>query len=121
MFPGVLTFRVDRVRSLRRTGDVFDRDAYPSVDPALRLGPDLPMVTLRLPPSARWVVETYPTESVTPADDDSGALVVRLGVTGLPWLERLLLRVGPEGRVEEPEEWRSVGRDVAARLLARYS
>lgn len=117
---GVLTFRVDRVRSLRPTGETFDRAAYPPADPTMRLGPDLRPVTLRLPPSARWVVETYPTESVEPAGDGSGFLRVRLGVTGLPWLERLLLRVGPEGTVEEPEEWRQVGPDVARRLLARY-
>lgn len=116
---GVLTFRVDRVRSLRRTGETFERSAYPDVDPALRLGPDLRMVTLVLPASARWVVETYPTESVEAGED--GSLRVTLPVTGLPWLERLLLRVGPEGRVEAPEEWRGVGRDVAARLLARYA
>jgi len=117
---GVLTFRVDRVRSLRPTGTTFDRAGYPAVDAGLRLGPDLPMVTLRLPASARWVVETYPTESVEPLDDGSGGVRVTLGVTGVPWLERLLLRVGPEGRVEAPEEWRTVGADVAARLLARY-
>jgi proteasome accessory factor C len=120
----VLTFRVDRVRSLRRTGETFDRDAVSHEVPPVgegfhfRFGPDNQEVTLRLPASARWVVETYPTNEVRTEDD--GTLVVRLAVTGRPWLERLLLRVGPEGRVEAPAELAGAGADVAHRLLARY-
>jgi predicted DNA-binding transcriptional regulator YafY len=45
---------------------------------------------------------------------------VRLPVTGRRWLERLLLRLGGDGEVVEPVEWRDVGREAAARLLARY-
>lgn len=120
----VLTFRVDRVRSLRRTGETFSPDAYgplPAVGAGFRFSPspEVQLVTLRLPPSARWVVETYPTESVAPVGED-GTLRVRLAVTGRPWLERLLLRVGPEAVVEAPEDWAGVGAEVAARLLARY-
>jgi predicted DNA-binding transcriptional regulator YafY len=78
----------------------------------------MPQVTLVLPAAARWVVETYPTTSVETMDD--GRLRVTLAVSGRRWLERLLLRVGPEGRVEGPEEFASTGADVARRLLARY-
>lgn len=118
----VQTFRVDRVRSLRRTGETFDPAAYgplPDVGGGFRFSPsdEVQEVTLRLPASARWVVETYPTTSVEEVD---GGLRVRLAVTGRPWLERLLLRVGPEGVVEAPEELRTVATDVARRLLVRY-
>ena len=37
------------------------------------------------------------------------------------WLERLLLRLGPEAEVVAPAEWRELGADVARRVLARYS
>lgn len=119
----VLTFRVDRVRSLRRTGETFDPSSYgalPAVGSGFRFSPsdEVQEVTLLLPQSARWVVETYPTESVEEAAD--GRLRVRLAVTGRPWLERLLLRVGAEAEVESPAELQDVGREVAARLLKRY-
>lgn len=120
----VQTFRVDRVRSLRRTGETFDRaSAGRTLSDTgeglhIRFGPDVQEVTLRLPASARWVVETYPTTAVDEIDD--GTLRVRLAVTGTPWLERLLLRVGPEGRVEAPAELAGAGAEVARRLLARY-
>jgi proteasome accessory factor C len=124
--PGqVLHFRVDRVRSVRRTGERFDADAVvaaaggPAVGTGVfRPGPDMPEATLRLPGSARWVVETYPTTGFDVLDD--GSLRVWLAVSGRPWLERLLLRVGPEGRVESPEELVGVGAEVARRLLERY-
>ena len=33
------------------------------------------------------------------------------------WLERLLVRLGPEAEVLEPAEWRDLGADVARRIL----
>lgn len=127
----VLHFRVDRVRSVRRTGERFDYAARSAERGAggsaasgtggvsvFTPGPDMPVATLLLPPEARWVVETYPTESVESLDD--GTLRVRLAVSGPRWLERLLLRVGPAGRVEAPPEFADAGASVAARLLARY-
>jgi proteasome accessory factor C len=124
--PGqVLHFRVDRVRSVRRTGERFDADVVLAAaggravgTGVFRPGPDMPEVTLRLPPGARWVVETYPTTGYDVLDD--GSLRVRLAVSGRPWLERLLLRVGPEGGVESPEDFVGVGAEVARRLLERY-
>jgi len=126
----VLHFRADRVRSLRRTGERFDREAvldaggdggpsgFEVGEGVFRPSPDMPEVTLRLPAGARWVVETYPTTAVE--ELDGGGLRVRLAVSGRPWLERLLLRVGPEGSVDGPAELASVGREAAERLLSRY-
>ena len=94
----VLTFRIDRVRSLAPTGATFDpgeREVALSAGGAFQASPDMQVVTLVLPSEARWVVETYPTMSVEPVE--GGGLRVRLAVSGLPWLERLLLRVGPRG------------------------
>jgi predicted DNA-binding transcriptional regulator YafY len=73
---------------------------------------------LLLPASAAWVAETYPVHEVAPAPD--GRLRVRLAVASERWLERVLLRAGAEAAVVEPAAWRTLGRDAAARLRARY-
>ena len=77
-------------------------------------------MTLRLAESARWVADTYPTESVV--DGPHGSLDVVIAVTARPWLERLLLRLG--GAVEildaDPGIGPDVARTAAARVLDRY-
>lgn len=110
-------FRVDRIRRAVDTGERFEPPATPPTAAELGPGPDAERVTVDLPASGRWVVETYPAEVV----DDRGAdgLRVRLAVTGRPWLERLLLRVGPGARVVEPAAWHRTGPEAAERLLAR--
>lgn len=113
-------FRVDRLESASASGDHFS----PPVDvrPPAQVfsgGPDTTEVVVELPPSGRWVVETYSARSIDELDD--GRLRVRLSVTGERWLERLLLRVGPEARVLEPPAFVGVGPAAARRLLARYS
>ena len=115
---GERDFRVDRVRSLSPTGEHFE-------PPARRPGPaprferaDADIVTITLPAWARWVVESYPTRSVQELKD--GRLRVDLAVSGRAWLERLLLRVGSEAQVQAPRALADVGREAAARVLARY-
>ena len=107
-------FRVDRIRSLVDTGERFEpvRAAPPPVvyDPPA----DAVEVVLDLPVSARWVVESYPNEW----EERDGRLLVAVRVVGEAWLERLLLRVGPDARVVSPPELADVGRRAAARLLA---
>jgi len=118
----VLHFRVDRMRSVRPTGEHFERPdpASAAVPGAVfRPGPGMEQATVVLPAAARWVVETYPTTSVEDLPD--GSLRVVLPVSGRAWLERVLLRVGPEARVEGPPELADVGRRAAARVLARYA
>jgi predicted DNA-binding transcriptional regulator YafY len=41
-------------------------------------------------------------------------------VGGDAWLERLLLRLGPDAEVLEPVEDRELAADAATRILARY-
>jgi proteasome accessory factor C len=83
-------------------------------------GPEVPRVTLDLAPAARWVVEAYPTDDVVEHED--GSLRVRLAVSAKPWLERLLVRLGPDARVVEADDegLRHAGAEVARRLLRRY-
>jgi proteasome accessory factor C len=113
-------FRVDRIRDLRPTGEHFDTDAtaFEYVDVYNPAASD-PRVTLRLAPAASWVAEAYPTQSVTERAD--GRLDVVLTVSEPAWLERLLLRLGPDAEVVEPAELRSAGVAAAERVLARYT
>ncbi len=67
-------------------------------------------------PTAAGSPEAYPTESVTERPD--GALEVVLAVSEPAWLERLLLRLGPDAEVVDPPELRAAG---AADAAQRYS
>jgi proteasome accessory factor C len=113
-------FRVDRIYGVEVLDDRFDP---PSGDPSAGVfdhDPDAPRVTIELAPTARWVVDTYPIDDVEPSDD--GWMRVRLWVSAQPWLERLLVRLGPEARLVEADAPipPDVGRRAAARILERY-
>ncbi|MGH9024687.1 MAG: helix-turn-helix transcriptional regulator [Acidimicrobiia bacterium] len=111
-------FRVDRVQAARATDATFDPPKDAGAPGAVfNPSPNDPRVTLWLAPEAGWVVETYPTESVDVVDH--GFRVV-LAVSERAWLERLLLRLGPVGRVLEPPEFGDLAATAANRLLARY-
>lgn len=109
-------FRVDRIVRLEATGDRF---VPPRPDPPDRVfdpGPEARRVEVLAPASARWVVETYPVDW---SEEPDGRLRVTFTVVGSRWIERVLLRVGPEAVVVSPPELRDVGRDAARRILAR--
>jgi proteasome accessory factor C len=113
-------FRVDRIRGLRRTGEHFEPNsrAFESGE-VYNPRPDDPTVHVRLAPAAAWVAEAYPTRAVTERGD--GVLDVELTFTERTWLERLLLRLGPDAEVLGPPELRSAGAEAATRVLARYT
>jgi proteasome accessory factor C len=114
-------FRVDRLASAVETGESFEVPAGVSLAPperAFQGGGESVEVALVLPAAARWVAETYAPLSVEELPD--GRLRVRVLASGERWLERLLLRVGPEAVVESPASMASVGAHAAARLLAKY-
>jgi proteasome accessory factor C len=124
---GLRHFRVDRIRRLRPTGVSFLVPS-PSVTPgpdaegpkrAFVPGPDTKVVRLLVPASCRWVAEAYPTEEVV--ERSGGRLEVALSVGGTAWLERLLLRLGPQAEVLSPPELADVGQRAARRLLSLYS
>ncbi|MEJ5944981.1 WYL domain-containing protein [Pseudokineococcus basanitobsidens] len=114
---GVRRFRLDRVLA----ADELDEDGTPPADAVARdlddnllaPGEDLPLVVLDLAPSARWVAESFPVESVEPrpaapgrraarSDDGDGGLRVRLRVADGAWLRRLVLRLGGAAVVVAP-------------------
>jgi len=114
------TFRVDRIEALTATGR-FDEPEEPG---GTAEGPDwfadggLPQVTLRLQPPARWVVERYPVDDVT--SDEHGVTTATFPVASQPWLERMLLRLGPDAVVVAPAARATLAATAAARVLARY-
>ncbi|MBW3536213.1 MAG: GDP-mannose 4,6-dehydratase [Actinobacteria bacterium] len=73
-------------------------------------------VVLELAPGAAWAIEEYPVVSVRPGRQ--GWRKVTLRVAGKPWLERLLLRLGPDARVVKGDP--GTAPDAASRILARY-
>lgn len=110
-------FRVDRIHAATPTDETF---APPADQPAMAVfepGRDDPRVVLELDAPARWVVEQYPCESVEELAD--GGCRVTLVVTARPWLERLLLVLGPDARLVEGDD-PAVAHDAARRVLARY-
>jgi proteasome accessory factor C len=112
-------FRVDRIEQGTATGVHFaHRDVVAPIGAWFEDGAGATVATLRLPPAGHWVVETYPVIEAT--TEGEGTLVVRLPVAGERWLERLLLRLGPNAVVADPPEWATLGRRAARRLLARY-
>ncbi len=120
---GVRLFRLDRITGI----EVLDvaaevpSEAEPrDLEAALfQASPDDLLVALELEPTARWVTEVYPLESVTELADDR--LLVRLRTADLRWVARLVLRLGGLARVVEPDELAELVRATAAEALAAYA
>ena len=114
-------FRIDRITSLTPTDDRFDPAPRHEPDDAGVFEPDdaLPRVTIEVPAESSWVAEQYPVDDVV--TEPAGRHRITLAVTARPWLERLLLRLGPEARVvDAPPDLADAGRAAAQRLLAVY-
>lgn len=117
---GERLFRVDRINQLTVLDSTFEPPAEPPTATVFRPDPTDPRVRLRLAPEARWVLEHYPSEEVVELDD--GSAEVTLAVSARPWLERLLLRLGPQAELlaTSGDLAPTLGRDAARRILDRY-
>lgn len=113
---GERLFRLDRVRAARALEATFTPPAGRAPPAVYTPRAEDAVIVLDLGPAARWVVEQYPHEGVE--DLGGGRCRVRLRVSERAWLERLLLRLGGDGRVVEGPE--AAGSAAAARLLRRY-
>jgi proteasome accessory factor C len=109
-------FRVDRISAATLLDTGFAPPPAPPELAAYRPGAGDRRVTLDLAPSARWVVEQYPVESVEEAD--GGRVRVTLAASQPAWLERLLLRLGPAATVVGGDDGATCR--AARRLLRRY-
>lgn len=112
-------FRLDRIATISLLEATFEPPDVPLPGNVFQPDADDPRVTLELTSRARWVAETYPVEHVEPRPD--GGSLVTLAIAGQAWLERLLVSLGPDGRVvDAPAPLLDAGRRAAERILARY-
>ncbi len=113
----VREFRIDRIESLRDTGEV----AAPREDAQAKewFADAADRVTLRVAPNARWLVEPYPAIDRVVRDD--GSLEVTLAVSSSQWLGRLLVRGGASIEVLAGDVARGVRKHTASRILVRYT
>lgn len=116
---GERRFRLDRIGAARLLGTTFVPPPTPPPRVVFASGPDDPRVVLALRPPARWVLEQYPIERVE--EVEGGGWLVTLAVSEQAWLERLLLRLGPDATVVSgPGGVADAARRAAADILARY-
>jgi proteasome accessory factor C len=128
---GMRRFRVDRVLSVRLTGEkvVHSVSGAPSDgqsaertgevgEAAFIPGPDAVVARVAVDDAGRWLTDAVPTLGLEELPD--GRTVVSLGVASTVWFDRLLLRLGPHGEVLDPPELALSGRRAAERLLVRY-
>ena len=82
-------------------------------------GPEATLVRLAISGESSWLLDSVPVLETARLPD--GRTEVTLGVVSTVWLERVLLQLGPRAEVLEPAELKAVGREAAARVLARYA
>lgn len=112
-------FRVDRIRALRDTGESFEpREPTMRTGVAFQPAERTQPVVLDVAPEHWWVAEAYPVRDVTRGTD--GRIRLTVDVAGPAWLESLLLRLGANAWVVEPDELRTLGPGAARRLLRLY-
>jgi proteasome accessory factor C len=119
---GERLFRIDRVRSVRATGQpvaAHERAGDDEADLVYRAGPDDLRVRLLLEPEAAWVADSLPTESRK--GRPRGRVEVVLAISGNAFLERLVLGLGPAATVLGPPEAAAIVTAAAERVLQRYS
>lgn len=114
------TFRLDRISELVPTGELVPTDVAVEHPGAWFADGSTPRVTVRVAPEARWVVERFPVDEVSPPDAD-GWVTARLPVASERWLARVLVSAGPAVQLVEAGDFADSGRAAAARVLARYA
>ena len=109
-------FRLDRISRADARHTEFTPPERPPAPEVYHPRPGDPVVVLDLVPAAHWLAEYYPHEGVEHREDNT--LRVRLRAGERAWLERVLLKLGPDATVVEGAQ--DVAREAAARVLARY-
>ena len=118
----VRMFRADRIDALTE----LDEPAVtpPEVrlhdlrDGLFRPSAELPLITLRVGRSSRWITEYYPCEQVSRDDGEHWSVALR--VTDLDWARRFVLGLGPDVTVLAPAELAVEVREHAAAALRAY-
>lgn len=119
---GERIFRVDRIEELTVLDVVSEHPPPEAESRATVFQPQAgdPTVTIRLAPDAFWVADYHPVDVVSRSDEE---VVVRMVISAVPWLERLLVRLGPTAQILESEGLADAGElagRAARRILDRY-
>ncbi len=113
-------FRVDRIdEAVVRDATFEPPDQTPDIAVFATTMAD-PRVTLTLAPEASWVGDYYPHDRIDEVGD--GSIRVTLPVSAVPWLERLLLRLGPSASIvdADPSLPGDTASAAARRIRDRY-
>jgi proteasome accessory factor C len=110
------TFRIDRIEAVEATGRTVAVEATPPPDRFFD-DADMARATIRLSPTARWVLEQYPFDEMLEQPD--GWVAARFPVSSDRWLAKLLIRLGPDAVMIEPAG-DSPAVDIARSVLDRY-
>ena len=118
------TFRLDRIERYHRLGErgeATEGNDDGVEDSTWFSDADILRVTLLLDPVAYWVTERYPVDAIVDLTlADAPKRMVRLPVSSERWLQRLLVRLGRNASVVEPDDWKDLAAETAGRILARY-
>lgn len=119
-------FRIDRINAAQATGELTTHGPPPghenSDSSVFSPQEESPLIVLDLAPEAAWVAESYPCQKIESNNDGSSR--VTMAISALPWLERLLVRLGPLATVVADESMdgaHEIGASAASRILARYN
>jgi len=126
-------FRVDRISSARPTAQAFELGEFTDARSGPSVDPTAPLVTVRVRPAGRVLLERVPVEGLVEHSDGSVEITLRVG--GVGWFATLLLRLGADAEVLRVESEESDGelagqlapaalaaavRTLARRTRARY-
>ena len=117
----VRNFLVDSIERLEVLGTQSEHptDVKVLTDAEVFDGNGASEVVIEVDDEGSWLCDTVPTLSVERHPDGTATVVV--AVVGTAWLERILLQLGPHGRVVAPEAYLEVGPSAATRVLAQYA
>ncbi|MEO7804183.1 MAG: WYL domain-containing protein [Actinomycetota bacterium] len=115
-------FRLDRIKDvliLDTKADIPQDIDLSKYEGLYLQATDATEVVLELAPQAKWVLDQYRTleSEVLPG----GWTRIKLAAGGTAWLERLLLRLGPNARVVTPTTLADAVINRAKRLRERYA
>jgi len=115
---GMRTFRVDRVRAAKSTGERFENVVAPDAGlPSAFVTDGLPLATLRFAAGEPFVAREWPGGRVVSSDPD-GTTVAEVPYAGTGWIaRRVVARLGTV-EVLAPDEVRAATRELANELLA---
>ncbi len=119
----VRMFRVDRIDALAELTEPAapPPQAHPTEvrDGIFQPSAELPLITVRVGRSARWITEYFPCERVS--RDSREEWLVSLRVTDLEWARRFVLGLGPDAVAVAPPELVAAVRDQATAALQAYA